>query len=608
MAIDLSIHFNSNGTVSVGLTLVNIILDIFQYAIVSIFTVLIFKYYHVRSRWGEAMWLQDSAGRFSSLFASGQRVNGLPNFSGWHLTAVGFSATLFILGFSGTLLTSLFSTEPLNIDVFSSNVLITAPVWNASYNATALLSIQDAQNSASEFVHLLSNTQKLNLTVMSTEWDPEPTKVTPLKIYSSVTTNNGTTNLISDNLGEIFAYSTCSGLVVEYQNASSGAFRGDSMACTSNPYGFHIEVRPSCGANSEIWLTADSWGQLQWKGSMVPTAKIQQRELLTQFNGSTLRVSETYSTFDSLATTTNDASGIQGLCVSLMGVHRDVFDAGLCSNMTEMDRLSFQAMDLQYDAQDNALMVRYCNVNYVQSAAPGALIDYMVGCVDYTLQYFSIQSTGIQDGSGDNNAFYPTAAGSDMLSIRDIGMHYGLNFTNAQNTVLQVNIASSVSIQKFVPHQAMGELSSKATDFSSIHTDTRGIPGAQTLYTALLSKTLSDWQKPQLRAPVGQYRTTDNRPWIHTITLCVAIAVSLSFNIVAIGIARWWVSPYYANSFLNNVRATASNAKGIQKDIFANIRESETEGEPASVTLNSRRLTLEDSKDDLEKDYLLRSV
>jgi len=183
MAVDFSIQFNPNGTVSIGLTLVDLILDIFKYAIVSIFSILIYKYYHVRSRWGEAMWLQDSAGKFSSLFDSGQRVKGLANLSFWHLTAVGFSAALFVLGFSSTLLTSLFSTEPLYIDVFSSNVLITAPVWNASYNATAQLSIQDAYNAAYEFVRLLSNTQKLNLSAMSTDWEPELTKVTPLKIY-----------------------------------------------------------------------------------------------------------------------------------------------------------------------------------------------------------------------------------------------------------------------------------------------------------------------------------------------------------------------------------------------------------------------------------------
>jgi len=181
----------------------------------------------------------------------------------------------------------------------------------------------------------------------------------------------------SDNLSSIMVSSVCDTLEVDYQNASSGAFRGDSECLTVGQYGFNIDVRLWCGAFSAIWLTDDSWGQLQWVAHPVPTAQIQQRELLTQVNGSTFRVFETYSTFDSITTTTRDICGMQRLCVSLMGVHRDVFDAGLCSNITTVD--GFQAMDLQYDAQDDAVMVRYCTVTIGTSTALGLLDNYKAG-------------------------------------------------------------------------------------------------------------------------------------------------------------------------------------------------------------------------------------
>ncbi|KAF9158288.1 hypothetical protein BGX21_011026 [Mortierella sp. AD011] len=552
------------------------------------------------------MWLRDSGGKFRSLFTSGQEVNGLANFSGWHTTAIAFSATLFALGFSSTLLTVLFSTEPQFIDVFENDIVITAPIWNASYNATALLSREYAPDAASGFVNLLSSTQKLNLTTFSTERDLEPTNVTPLKIYTSVTTDNGTTIMQSDYLSMLDAFSLCMGLVVEYQNASSGAFRGKPDACgTGGQYGFGIDARVWLGGGSgEIYLTADSWGQLVWQMNSVPTAKIQQREILTQINGSTLRVSETYSTFDSVATTTYDPAGIQKLCVSIMGVHRDSFDAGLCSNMTIDDVFSFDAMDLQYNEEDNAMMVRYCSVNCESSTYPGSLVGYYVGCVDYILQLFSIQSAGIKDGSGDDNVFYPTPAGSDMLSIKGTGAMYYVNITKEQNTVLQVNIASSASIQKSVPNQAVGELSSQVTDFSMIHTDTSGVPGAQTRYTALLAKTLSDWQKPQVRAPVGQYTATDSRPWIRTRTLIIAVVISLVGLVLALCIERWFLPPYYTTTFMANVRA-ATSGEGTLKNVFADIRESHKEGKPAYVTLNSLRLTLEKSEEGVEKDYLI---
>ncbi|KAF9997729.1 hypothetical protein BGZ80_006934 [Entomortierella chlamydospora] len=528
------------------------------------------------------MWLRDSGGKFRSLFASGQEVNGLANFSGWHTTAIAFSATLFALGFSSTLLTVLFSTEPQFIDVFANNIVITAPIWNASYNATALLSREYAPDAASGFVNLLSSTQKLNLTAFSTERDPEPTNVTALKIYTSVTTDNGTTTMQSDYLSMLDAYSSCVGLVVEYQNTSNGAFRGNPDACGKGQYGFGIDARLRFGRGSaEIYLTADSWGQLTWQINSVPTAKIQQREILTQINGSTLRVSETYSTFDSVATTTYDPAGVQKLCESIMGVHRDSFDAGLCSNMTIDDVFSFHAMDLQYNEEDNAMMVRYCSVNCESSTYPG-----------------------IKDGSGDDNVFYPTPAGSDMLSIKGTGAMYYVNITKEQNTVLQVNIASSASVQKSVPNQAVGELSSQVTDFSMIHTDTSGVPGAQTLYTALLAKTLSVWQKPQIRAPVGQYSTTDSRPWIRTRTLVIAVVISLVGLVLALCIERWFLLPYYTTTFMANVRA-ATSAEGTPKNVFAEIRESGKEGEPAYVTLNSLRLVLERSEEGAEKDYLI---
>ncbi|KAF9339857.1 hypothetical protein BGZ91_004449 [Linnemannia elongata] len=607
MAVDLTFHFNPNGTVSVGLTLVNIIVEIFKYVIVSICSVLMYKYYNANSRWGDAMWLQESGGKIGCLFASGRKVNGLASFSRWHITAIGFSAALFAVGLSGTLLTGVFSTEPQFIDVFANNVVIAAPIWNASYNATALLSREDANDAASGFVHLLSSTQKLNLSAWSTDLDPEPTKVTALKIYTSITTDNGTTTMLSDYMGRIVASSLCPGLVVEYQNTSSGSFRGYPQGCHLQ-YGFELIARLRFGsAPSYIWLTKDSWGQLAWKDNLVPTAKMQQREILTQINGSTLRVSETYSTFDSVATTTFDIAGIQRLCVSVMGVHRDKFDAGLCSNMTSNDMLDFQALDQQYNEEDNALMIRYCSANYASSAAPGSLTGYKVGCVDYILQLFSIQSTGIKDGSTRDDIFFPTAAGSDMLSIRDVGNMYFVNITKEQNTLLQVNIASSSSIQKSVLNQDLGELlspSSRVTDFSTIHTNTTGVPGAQTLYTALLSKTLSDWQKPQARAPVGQYRTVDNKPWIRTRTLAVVIAVGFIAFVLALCVERWLVSPYYTTTFMSNVRAIVC-AEGTPEKVSAEIWKSGKEGEPAYVTLNSRRLTLESSDKDVEKDFLI---
>ncbi|KAG0318112.1 hypothetical protein BGZ99_005860 [Dissophora globulifera] len=605
MAVDLTIHFNPDGTTSVGLTLVTLILEVIKYAIVSIGSVLIYKFYSAHSRWGEAMWLRGSGGKFESLFTSGERVNGLANFSRWHVTAIGFSATLFALGLSGALLTGLFSTEPHFSDVLANNVVITAPIWNASYSAAALLSRENAIDAASGFVHLLSGTQNLNISALSEEWDPEPTNVTPLKIYTSVTTNSSTTTMKSDYVWLLLAYPVCDGLQVEYQNTSSGAFRGyPNVACQRGSYGLHVDVRLPCGTSSSIWLTGDSWGQLTWVDNQVPTAKVQQREILTQTNGSTIRVSETYSTFSSVATTTFDVAGIQRLCVSLMSVHRDAFDAGLCYNMTSSDIFAFQAMDQQYNEEDNALMIRYCSVSCSQSTTPGLLAGYFVGCADYILQLFSIQSTGIQDGSGQHNVFYPTAAGSEMLSIKGEGIMYYVNVTKDQNTVLQVNIASSATVQKSVPNQAQGEWSSQPTDFSTIHADTKGVPGAQTLYTALLSKTLSDWQKPQARAPVGLYHTVDNRPWITTETLVIAITISLGGLVLALCYERWFVSPYYTTSFMSNVRAM-THVQGTPKNVFAGIWESGNQGEPAYVTLNSLRLVVDNSKVDVEREFLI---
>ncbi|KAF9584938.1 hypothetical protein BGW38_004599 [Lunasporangiospora selenospora] len=520
--------------------------------------------------------------------------------------AVGFSATLFVLGFSGLLLTGLFSTQPLFIDMFANNVVITVPIWNASYNAKALVSREDANNAASEFVRLLSSTQKLNLSAILTERDPEPTNFTALKIYTSVTTDGTGTTMLSDYFWMLAIRPVCQELVVKYQNTSSGAFRLNGGTCPAARYGADITARLSFGTSSSIYLTEDSWGQQAWEGNYVPTAKIQQREILTQANGSTLRVSETYSTFDSVATTTYDIAGIHSLCVSIMGVHRDEFDTGLCSNMTLEDRYSFQAMDVQYNKDDDAMMIRYCSVFSGRSTYLGSPVGYYVGCLDYILQLFSIQSTGIQDGSGKGDIFYPTAAGSDMLSIKSDGAMYNINITKEQNSVLQVNIASSTSIQKSVPNQAVGEWSTQVTDFSMIFTDTRGVPGAQKLYTSLLSKTLSDWQKPQVRAPVGQYRTTDSRPWIRTKVLLIAVEISVAILVLASCIERWYLSPYYKTTFMNNVRATTCAEMKLKK-VIAEIWDSGKIGEPAYVTLNSLRLTLESSDDNVEKDFLISS-
>jgi len=97
------------------------------------------------------------------------------------------------------------------------------------------------------------------------------------------------------------------------------------------------------------------------------------------------------------------------------------------------------------------------------------------------------------------------------------------------------------------------------------------------------------------------------QPSIRTITLGVAIAISVSFIILAICVDRWWLSPYYATTFMNNVRATAC-AEEMQQDIFVNIREAGKAGEPACVTSNSRRLILEDLENEAEKDFLPRGV
>ncbi|KAG0282825.1 hypothetical protein BGZ98_006588, partial [Dissophora globulifera] len=73
-------------------------------------------------------------------------------------------------------------------------------------------------------------------------WDSEPTNITPLKIYTSVTTNNSTTTMKSDYVWLLSAYPACSGLEVEYQNTSSGAFRGrPTVTCQAGPYGLHVE-------------------------------------------------------------------------------------------------------------------------------------------------------------------------------------------------------------------------------------------------------------------------------------------------------------------------------------------------------------------------------
>lgn len=289
-----------------------------------------------------------------------------------------------------------------------------------------------------------------------------------------------------------------------------------------------------------------------------------------------------------------------------MGVHRDTFDSGLCSNMTVKDAYSFQAMDLQYDKANKAMMIRYCTVNAAYFGDPGQNIGCFVGCLDYILQLFSIQSTGIVDGSKPDRIYFGTSAGSDMLVTKDqlgYGMYY-VNVTNKQNTVLQVNIASSASVQKSVPNEAEGNMSPGVTDFSMIHTDTRNVPAAQTLYTSLLSRTLADWQKPQVRAPVAKYSTAFSKPWIKTRTLIIAIGISLVAFVLSLCIEQWFVSPYYTTTFMNNVIATTCG-EGTTPNVLADIQESSKEGVPAHVTLNSRRLTLEYSEKGIDEENSL---
>lgn len=221
------------------------------------------------------MWLRDSGSKIQNLVSSGPKVNGLPSFSRWHITAIGFSVFLFALRFSGTLMTGLFSTETQYIEVLDSQALITAPIWNASYNATALLSTDGARNAASAFVYLLSGSQKLNISEISPEWDSEPVNVTAFDIYNNVLTSSGTTMLRSDYF-QLTASAGCQVPPdVEYDNNTSGAFRFTRENCTMahDQYGLDLKVTYKKSDALFIELTTDSWGQVSWVSKRCPQSE-----------------------------------------------------------------------------------------------------------------------------------------------------------------------------------------------------------------------------------------------------------------------------------------------------------------------------------------------